>query len=90
MAALLPACNQKSSQSSPPPQVYIVKGVIKKLEADGKTAVIRHEAIPGYMQAMTMPFEARDLSLIHISRAPTATREARVLPGTENARVRRG
>jgi protein SCO1/2 len=34
------------------------------LELDGKTAVIRHEAIPGYMPAMTMPFEARDANLL--------------------------
>jgi protein SCO1 len=45
-------------------QVFTVKGVIKELEPDGKTAVIRHEAIPGYMQAMTMPFEARDTNLL--------------------------
>jgi protein SCO1 len=64
LAALLTACNQKSSPPSPSPQIYTVKGVIKELEADGKTAVIRHEAIPGYMQAMTMPFEARDTNLL--------------------------
>jgi protein SCO1/2 len=46
-------------------QVYTVKGVIKELQPDGKTAVIRHEAIPGYMQAMTMPFEVRDTNLLH-------------------------
>ncbi len=45
-------------------QVYTVKGVIKELGPDGKTAVIRHEAIPGYMQAMTMPFEVKDTNLL--------------------------
>jgi protein SCO1/2 len=45
-------------------RVFTVKGVIKELEPDGKTAVIRHEAIPGYMEAMTMPFEARDPNLL--------------------------
>ena len=64
LVALLTACDQKSSQPSPAPQVYTVKGVIKELEPDGKTVVIRHEAIPGYMQAMTMPFEARDTNLL--------------------------
>jgi ABC-type phosphonate transport system ATPase subunit len=29
------------------------------LNKDGKTVDIRHEAIPDYMPAMTMPFEAR-------------------------------
>jgi protein SCO1/2 len=45
-------------------QVFAVKGVIKELEPDGKTAIIRHEAITGYMQAMTMPFEVRDTNLL--------------------------
>jgi protein SCO1 len=64
LAAFLTACDPKKSQPAPSMQVFDVKGVIKELEADGKTAVIRHEAIPGYMQAMTMPFEVRDTNLL--------------------------
>ncbi len=64
LAASLTACNPKASPSAPPAQVFTVKGVVKELEPDGKTAVIRHEAIPGYMEAMTMPFEARDTNLL--------------------------
>jgi protein SCO1 len=41
-------------------QRYQAKGIIKELRPDGKTVVIQHEAIPGYMPAMTMPFEVRD------------------------------
>jgi protein SCO1/2 len=41
-------------------QSFEVKGVIKELPADGVTVVIRHEQIPNYMPAMTMPFEVRD------------------------------
>src|SRR5580658_3494742 len=63
-AAALTACNKQSSPPAPIPQIYTVKGVINELEPDGKTAVIRHEAIPGYMQAMTMPFEVRDTNLL--------------------------
>jgi protein SCO1/2 len=40
-------------------QVFQVKGVIKELKPDGKTVVIRHEEVPNYMPAMTMPFEAK-------------------------------
>jgi len=64
LAALLAGCNRKGSQPAVPTQVFDVKGVIKELEPDGKTAVIQHEAIPGYMQAMTMPFEVRDTNLL--------------------------
>src|SRR2546423_626544 len=41
-------------------QVFQVKGIVKKVEADGKTIEIRHEEIPDYMPAMTMPFEAKN------------------------------
>jgi protein SCO1/2 len=64
LAAILTSCHQKSSPPAAPMQVFTVKGVIKELEPDGKTAIIRHEAIPGYMQAMTMPFEVRDTNLL--------------------------
>lgn len=42
------------------PGVYSVTGVVKEVRADGSNVVIRHEAIPGFMPAMTMPFTARD------------------------------
>lgn len=41
-------------------QVFQVKGVLQELKVDGKTVVIRHEEIPGYMKAMTMPFAVKD------------------------------
>jgi len=44
----------------PNQQFFQVKGVIKELGPDGKTVVVRHEEIPDYMRAMTMPFAARE------------------------------
>lgn len=41
-------------------QTYPAAGVIISLQPDGKTAKIKHEKIPGYMDAMTMDFEVRD------------------------------
>jgi protein SCO1/2 len=41
-------------------QMFAVTGVVQELKLDGRTAIIRHEAIPHYMSAMTMPFRARD------------------------------
>jgi protein SCO1 len=40
---------------------FPVKGVVKELPPGGTTVVIGHEAIPGYMDAMTMPFRAKKL-----------------------------
>lgn len=41
-------------------QIFQVKGVVKELKPDGKTVVIRHEEVPNYMPAMTMPFEVHN------------------------------
>ncbi len=41
-------------------QRFAVKGVVRELKPDGRTVIIRHEEIPSYMEAMTMPFKVRD------------------------------
>lgn len=70
LLALLPACRDKSAVATPQGtgtntasgkvDVYAVKGEIRQLNADGKTVVVKHEAVPGYMPAMTMPFEVKN------------------------------
>ncbi|MEZ4394853.1 MAG: copper-binding protein [Polyangiales bacterium] len=37
---------------------YTARGVVRSVAADGMSARIAHEAIPGFMGAMTMNFEA--------------------------------
>ena len=39
---------------------YDVRGIIQELATNGSTATIKHEAIPGYMAAMTMDFSVRN------------------------------
>lgn len=41
-------------------QRYSVKGLILKLDPARKTIVVSADAIPGYMDAMTMPYSVRD------------------------------
>lgn len=41
-------------------QVFQVKGVVQAVRPARKEVEIRHEAVPGYMPAMTMPFDVRD------------------------------
>jgi protein SCO1/2 len=41
-------------------QSFAVKGVVRELKPDGRTLVVRHEEIPNYMAAMTMPFRVKD------------------------------
>ena len=40
-------------------RAFFVRGVLKEIKPDGATVVIQHEAIPGFMEAMTMPFRVR-------------------------------
>lgn len=42
---------------------YPVRGVVMEIKSQGQVLVIRHEAIPGLMGAMTMPFELADARL---------------------------
>ncbi|MCB9618294.1 MAG: copper-binding protein [Sandaracinus sp.] len=42
---------------------YTTRGVIEELRPERRQIVIRHEAVPGYMPAMTMPFSVEDASL---------------------------
>jgi protein SCO1/2 len=62
-AAFLAACGQQSSQPAKP-QVFEVKGVVLELEPDGKTVLVRHEAISNYMASMIMPFEVHNTNLL--------------------------
>jgi protein SCO1 len=41
------------------PRIFQVKGIITAIDPGQKGVEIRHEAIPGYMPAMTMPFTAK-------------------------------
>jgi protein SCO1 len=40
---------------------YLVRGMVKKIEAEEKSVSIQHEEIPKFMPAMTMPFKVKDL-----------------------------
>ncbi len=63
-----PAVDSAADSSDPAPgttNIYEVKGVIQEIRPNGRTAIIKHEEVPGYMPAMTMPLsvkEAGDLS----------------------------
>lgn len=71
LAFTLAACQQKPAPPAAPADptsapantktnFYFVKGVIKELKPDGRTAIIEHEAIPNYMEAMTMPLRVKN------------------------------
>ncbi len=39
---------------------FLAQGVVRELPADGRSVVVRHEAIPGFMPKMTMSFNVRE------------------------------
>jgi len=44
-------------------RLFQVTGTVQEVRSDSHGVVIRHEQIPGYLAAMTMPFEVKDPKL---------------------------
>ena len=42
---------------------YFVRGIIKEVRPEERQLVIAHEDIPGFMEAMTMPFNVKDAAI---------------------------
>jgi len=62
----LVSCRQSENRT------FSVRGVVQEIKPGDQAAVIRHDAIPGYMEAMTMPFDVK-----------TSNELANVRPGDE-------
>src|SRR3954449_12352896 len=43
---------------------YVLKGEVRKVDREGRQVTIRHEEVPGFMAAMTMPFRLEDQALL--------------------------
>jgi protein SCO1/2 len=73
LCGLLLAIGCRRESSAPPAagvtnHTYVVRGVVQAIPPDLRHATIKHEAIPGYMAAMTMDFSARDTNaLTHLA-----------------------
>jgi protein SCO1/2 len=39
---------------------FLARGLLRELPAEGKSVIVRHEDIPGFMPKMTMEFDVRD------------------------------
>jgi len=68
LALVLSACDlrpqlETTSPPAPAPEprdIYSVTGTVVEVQAADKYVEIQHEKIPGYMAAMTMPFDVKD------------------------------
>jgi len=66
---LLALAGCKPAASLPPTQdagakTYPARGIVQTIAPDRRHAGIKHDAIPGYMPAMTMDFSARDANTL--------------------------
>jgi protein SCO1/2 len=55
--ALLVGCSRHASGNA---QRYELKGTVVSVDQRGETVTIAHQEIPGYMEAMAMPFKPKD------------------------------
>lgn len=68
LVPLLPGCGPQTGQpavaagsaTTETPREYPVTGVVRRVEPERRSVVVKHEEIPGFMPAMTMPFDVKD------------------------------
>jgi len=58
-----------------------LKGTVLSVDKRGSTVTISHEEIPGYMDAMTMPFKLKDPSLLDVMSAGDRVQATLVVSG---------
>jgi protein SCO1/2 len=58
-AVIVPSCSPQGPQ-----QRYELKGKVVMVDKKDQTVTVAHDAIPGYMDAMTMPFKLKDERLL--------------------------
>ena len=63
---------------------FEARGVIKELGTDSRTVLVQHEAVAGYMPAMTMPFKVLDANQLVGLRAGDRISFRLCVTGTES------
>lgn len=59
-----PTAGSEQSSSSPAYKVYKLRGKVVSTDAAKGEVTLNHEAIPGLMEAMTMPYKLKDASIL--------------------------
>ncbi|MGE5716356.1 MAG: SCO family protein [Acidobacteriota bacterium] len=89
LAALAAGACRKSEPPKPAAGVerpYPLKGVVVSVDQAGRKVTVRHDAIPGYMEPMTMPFAVTEPKILEDLRAGD-TIEAKLLVGEKSSRL---
>lgn len=64
--------------------VYPMRGIVREVRQDDAGVIIEHEDVPGYMPAMTMPFNVRDKALFDQLKVGEAIAFELVVKGTSS------
>ena len=64
LAGCKPSASVPTGPDSVALKTYAAQGVVQAVAADHRRATIKHDAIPGYMAAMTMEFSVRDTNAL--------------------------
>ncbi len=60
LALISLACRRGAGPDAQEARRFTLKGIVREVDAERSRLTVEHEAIPGYMQGMTMPFPVRD------------------------------
>ncbi len=61
----LTGCRPATESPEIKAKTYLVRGIVQEIPTDKKHATIKHEAIPGYMAAMTMDFSVKNTNVLN-------------------------
>jgi protein SCO1/2 len=61
------ACGSDGRAQNLPEGHYRTRGVVREIRVERRSITIAHEDVPGYMPAMTMPFDVEDPALLHVA-----------------------
>ena len=64
LAVLVSSCSKNEKKSEPDVKTYDLHGTVIAIDRQQHEVTIDHEAIPGYMMAMAMPFRVKDTTLM--------------------------
>ncbi len=72
--------------AAPAEKPYPLKGVVVSVDTGASKVIVRHEEIPGYMDAMTMPFSVAEPKMLAELR-PGDEIEAKLVVGEKSSRL---
>jgi protein SCO1/2 len=85
LAALL-GCGRGEGQKRAAEKPYPLKGVVVSVDPATSQVIVRHDEIPGYMDAMTMPFNVAESKMLAELR-PGDGIEAKLVVGEKSSRL---